>query len=141
MAIALFGGAYIADKRFAFIVPLLAMVISDSIIGFHSTFWAVYFSIGIGVFIGFMLNKKVNTPRVIYSSLTSSVIFFIVTNLAVWLVDGMYPLNFSGLIQCYTMALPFFRNSLAGDLVYCGILFGSYALMTRYIPYLKPAEA
>ena len=133
MAIALFGGAYFADKKFSFVVPIIAMIFSDAIIGFHATLPAVYLSIILGIFIGFSLRKKVTFNRVVLSSLASSVLFYLFTNFAHWLIMGMYDMSFAGLIKCYGMALPFFRMTVAGDLIYCGVLFGVYHLAEKYV--------
>ena len=141
MALALFGGAYFENKKFAFIIPIFAMLVSDVILGFHATIWAVYISFAIGVLLGFLLRKKATFNRIILASISSSVIFFIFTNFAVWLVTGLYKLNLEGLTMCYTMALPFFRYTLAGDLVYCGALFGIFALAERYVPLTKRVPA
>ena len=65
------------------------------------------------------------------ASLISSTVFFIVTNLGVWLVGGLYPHTLPGLENCYILALPFFRNTLMGDLLYTGVLFGSFAMAKR----------
>ena len=64
------------------------------------------------------------------AAILSSVLFFIVTNFGVWLTGGgwFYPKTLQGLIECYTLAIPFFRNSLAGDLVYTGVLFSLFEL-------------
>lgn len=134
-AIALFGAAYFSDKRDAFIVPILAMFISDLFIGLHPTMWAVYFSFVLTVFIGFNLRKRRSVSRIIVSSLLSSVLFFIITNFAHFLF--YFPHTFQGLIQCYIDAIPFFRNTVLGDLIFCGVLFGSYYLASLKIKALK----
>jgi hypothetical protein len=67
------------------------------------------------------------------TTIVSSVVFFLVTNFGVWTSDMFYEMNFNGLIQCYTMALPFFRNSLAGDLFYAAAMFGLYEFASRFI--------
>ena len=134
-AIALFGAAYFSDKRDAFIVPILAMFISDLFIGLHPTMWAVYFSFVLTVFIGFNLRKRRSVSRIIVSSLLSSVLFFIITNFAHFLF--YFPHTFQGLIQCYIDGIPFFRNTVLGDLIFCGVLFGSYYLASLKIKALK----
>jgi hypothetical protein len=139
MAIALFGAAYFSDKRLAFILPLLIMFISDILIGFHSTMFAVYISFALGVLIGTYLLKSITLGRIILSSLFSSIIFFIVTNFGVWL-SGWYPFTFDGFVKCYIMAIPFFRYEIFGDLVYCGVLFGGFAFALRYVPQLAKSE-
>ncbi|MFN7014949.1 MAG: DUF6580 family putative transport protein, partial [Bacteroidia bacterium] len=109
-AMALFGGATLSNKRLAFILPIIAMFISDVIIGFHSTMWAVYISFAITVFIGTKINGNIKPLSVISASIASSALFFIITNFAVWLGSTFYPRNLSGLIECYVAAIPFFNN-------------------------------
>lgn len=131
-AMALFGGTYM-KKRQALILPLLAMIISDFIIGFDSPLmrFGVYGSFLISVFIGFWIKKHKNFGNVFAATITSSILFFIITNFTVWLDGGMYTKNIFGLIQCYMLAIPFFKNSLLGDLFYTSIFFGNYELITQ----------
>jgi len=83
--------------------------------------------------------KKINVKSVAMGSISASLIFFVVTNFSTWLTDAMYPMNFSGLMLCYEMAIPFFWNTLAGDLVYVTVLFGGYELVSRQVPALAHA--
>lgn len=126
-AIALFGGVYLS-KRISLILPISAMIISDLFLGFYSwrlmTF--VYLSFLICVFLGFKLKNYKKWYTVLGYSLLGSVIFYILTNFAVWIFTSWYPKTFEGLIQSYLMALPFFRNTLAGDLFYTSLFFGVY---------------
>ncbi len=134
MAIAIFGGAYFGDKRAAFAAPLLAMALSDIFLGFHLISLFVYASFVLGIFIGFMIKNRVKVKNVFFAALGGSVLFFIVTNFGSWLIDPMYkPLTFESLIRCYTLALPFFRNALAGTLVYSAVMFGAYSLAEKYV--------
>lgn len=130
VAIALVGGMYF-DKKFAFIVPLAAMIISDFVIGFHATIPFVYGSMLISTVIGVWLHSHKKVGFVVGGTLLSSLIFFVVTNFGVWLTGGgwYYPKTWSGLIECYTLAIPFFRNSLAGDVLYTGILIGLFEVV------------
>lgn len=132
-AIALFGGAYL-DKRFALIVPLAAMLVSDWFLGFHSLMPFVYGSLlAIGL-IGIWLKAHKTLGWTLAATLSASVLFFVVTNFAVWLMpNSMYPKTTEGLIACYVAAIPFFRNSLMGDLFYVALLFGVYELVARMI--------
>ena len=75
------------------------------------------------------------------AALASSALFFIVTNFGVWALDNMYPRTIAGLIACYTAALPFFRNTLEGDLLYTLVLFGGFALLERQFPALRIESA
>jgi hypothetical protein len=126
-AMALFGGAYM-DKKQAFTLPIFAMILSDFVIGFDSLPMRliVYGSFSIMVLIGFWLKKHKNTKNVILATLFSSVLFFVLTNFSVWAFGTMYPKNSAGLVQSYVFAIPFFRNTLFGDLFYSGIFFGGY---------------
>ncbi len=137
MAIALFGAAYFENKFEAIIIPLIAMFLSDIILGFHTTMPAVYISFVLGSVIGFILLKKVSIGKIIAASLLGSIIFFILTNFAVWLMTDYYTSDLAGLAKCYTLAIPFFRNTVLGDLLYCGALFGGFALFEKYIPFLN----
>ncbi|HCD50818.1 MAG TPA: hypothetical protein DEQ34_00120 [Balneolaceae bacterium] len=149
-AMSIFGAAYFTDKKFAFLLPILGLFISDLLInnilysGYYSSF--TLFTPGFGwtygammliVIAGFFIMKKVNVTRVIGGALSASLIFFIVSNFGVWLSDPDYPLTFSGLILCYDMAIPFFHNTVLGDLVYAGALFGSFELAKQNVPALQ----
>jgi hypothetical protein len=127
-AIALFGGVYIMDKRAAIIIPLAAMVISDFFIGYYNIYVliSVYGSFALTGVLGLVLRNKKYPSRVIASTLGASVLFFVITNAAVWLFTPMYQLNFAGLISSYVSALPFFKWTLLGNLFYVGVLFGAY---------------
>jgi len=126
-AIALFGGTYISRKSLAFLFPIGILFISDLYIGIYPEIYAVYSSFAMIVLIGFLLRKKDSVLNITLASLSSSIIFFIITNFAVWISGSYtYPMNFSGLILCYEAAIPFFRNELFGTLAYNALLFGSY---------------
>lgn len=135
-AMALFGGATLSNKRLAYILPIIAMFLSDLIIGFHSTMWAVYLAFVATVFIGTKINGNIKPLNVVTASIASSSLFFIVTNFAVWLGSTLYPQNVTGLIECYIAAIPFFYNGLIGDLFYSGILFIVFALAAQRFPQL-----
>ena len=128
-AMALFGGANFSGWL-ALIFPILALFISDYFIGFYqfSLMASVYFSFLISVFLGTGLKKHKKWYTIFAASLLSSILFFILTNFAVWAFTNWYPKSFSGLIECYTMAIPFFKNTLLGDLFYVTLFFGIYEL-------------
>ncbi|TAL61727.1 MAG: hypothetical protein EPN85_04120 [Bacteroidetes bacterium] len=149
-AIALFGGAYISDKRLAFLLPLLIMFISDSLlelvsgIGFHNTLLYVYASFVVVTLIGIYIRNNAKSGNIILASLISSILFFIVTNFGVWAASG-FELGFGGLIVTYAAGIPFYNNSISGsfflntivgDLFYCGILFGSLYFAKSKFPRL-----
>jgi len=126
-AIAIFGGALL-PRRLALWVPLGAMMVSDALIGFHKLIpvtWGAYALISLAS--SYWL-KKPTLGRGAVLTLSSSMFFFMVTNFGVWLWSGMYAHTISGLNQCFTLALPFFRNTLLSDLFYTGLMFGLYWL-------------
>lgn len=131
-AMALFGGAYMTKKQ-ALILPVAAMVLSDFIIGFDSLPMrlTVYGSFLVMVLIGSRLKENVSLKNTILSSLSASILFFLTTNFAVWAFGSLYPKTAGGLIESYVLAIPFFRNSLLGDLFYTGVFFGGYNLITN----------
>lgn len=131
-AMALFGGVYL-PKRYAFILPITALLLSDLIIGFYGAgMLFVYGSFVLIGVVGLWLKDKKSVPAVAGVSLFSSVLFYLVTNFGVWLTTTMYTKDISGLMDSYIMALPFFRSTLAGDLLYTGLFFGAYEL-ARYL--------
>lgn len=127
-AMALFGGVYF-NKKYALIIPLVVLFISDLFLGFHSTIPFVYGSFLITGAIGLWLKNHQDYKLILAATLLSSVLFFIITNFGVWLVGNLYQKNITGLIQSYIMAIPFFRYTLVGDLFYTSIFFGSYKVI------------
>jgi hypothetical protein len=128
-AMALFAGCYL-HKKWGMALPLAAMLVSDYFIGFYDwqVMTSVYVSVALSFVIGWYLSRRLKWYNVAFASLASSVTFFIITNFAVWAFFNWYPHTLAGLLNCFTLALPFFRNTLLGDLVYSGILFGAYEL-------------
>ena len=136
-AMALFGGAYFADKRMAFIVPFLALFISDLVLGLHNSMIFVYAGFALTVVIGFQLQKRVNVTNTAFAVVASSVLFFLMTNFGAWLTSGLYAKTAAGLMQAYVAGIPFFQNSLLGNLVYAAVIFGGYHLLQKNITSLK----
>jgi hypothetical protein len=137
-AIALFSSVYL-NKKSAFIIPVAAMIISDAILGFYAGIEWVYGSFVLIALIGLWLKKRVEgagagkkTAYVAGTTIVSSMLFFVLTNFGVWLSGMFYEMSFKGLLQCYTMAIPFFRNTLAGDLVFTGAMFVIYESIIRF---------
>ena len=147
---ALFGAAHFSRRWMAFLVPLLAFWLSDLFINygyFQEIIWLpgwslwTYGPMALIVLLGFFALKKVSPARVLGSSLGASLLFFLVSNFGVWLVSSTYPLTFAGLMSCYVAGIPFFGNTLLGDLFYCAVLFGGFALAQRQVPALQAARA
>lgn len=133
-AIALFAGAYLSKKT-AFILPVVIMVLSDIFFGHYELFVmaSVYASFLLTVGLGIFLKKHKKWYAVAGGAVLASVLFFLITNFAVWAFSPWYAKTLSGLVLCFTMALPFFKNTLAGNLVYTTAFFGAYSLIQIWL--------
>ena len=136
-AMALFSGAFLPRRGLAFVAPIGAMLLSDAAIGFHSGMPVIYASVAMIVAIGWLLSSRRNAGRIALAAVASSVLFYLLTNFGVWAFGTMYPKTAEGLIACYVAAIPFFQNSLAGDLFFTALLFGGFALAERALPVLR----
>ena len=130
VGIALFAGVYLG-RNYAIGVPILAIVIGDLFIGFYEwqlmlIVYGCYVAAGL---LGVLIKKHKSLETVIAGSIVASIIFFLATNWAVWQFSPWYAKSVEGLIQCYALALPFFRNTLLGNLFYTSVLFGSYEVV------------
>ncbi len=138
-AIALFSGVYL-PKRFAFILPIVALLISDYFIGFYGfEMIFVYGSFLISGLIGLWVRSHKGYLGVLGGALLASILFYLITNFGVWADPrSWYSKDIAGLFNCYIAAIPFFRNTLLGDLFYTGLFFGGYELMKnlakKYLP-------
>jgi hypothetical protein len=151
IAMGVFGGAVIKDKRLAFVLPLLSMFISDILFevlynyglssygGFYVGQITNYILMAGVVLIGFTArNLKLN--RIIIATLAAPSVYFLVSNFLVWLNMAGFseagfnrPKTFGGLMLCYNDAIPFFRSGLINTIVFSAILFGGYFLAQRYL--------
>ena len=128
--IALFAAHRFQNKGFAYVLPLACLFITDLVLGLSWINIAVY-SAFIGITWMGTKSQRVNAKTV----LISSVFFFLWTNLAVWFLH--YPKNIEGMIQCFTLAIPFFTNTLLGDLFYTGVLFFIFSTIQKRFPLLQ----
>ena len=138
-SVALFGGARLRGWQ-AYLVPVLAMLVTDPILshmsGYPAYSWesvVIYSCFLINVALGRMfLRRSSNPARIAALALAGSVQFYLITNFFSWLGDTvLYPRSLSGLVECYIAAIPFFGWTVLGDLFYTGVLFGAHALLTR----------
>ena len=146
-AMAVFAGAVIKDKKWAIIVPVLSMFISDilyqilylkgltPISGFYDGQWQNYLLFAMLAVFGMMM-KKINVQNIFLASLAAPTAYFILSNLVLWAgwsgARGLgRPKTFSGLMQCYTDALPFYATSLVATVVFSTLLFGSYYFISK----------
>ncbi len=152
-AVALFGAATFPGRWSAVIVPFASLLLGDLLLhvtylagwqpnwGFYQGQWVVYACLIPSVLLGFAIRGRRNFATVAAATLAGSVFFFLVTNFA-WAYgpDGLYPKTLQGLLLSYEAAIPFFRNGLAGDVVYSTALFGGLALAESRFPALRSAK-
>lgn len=150
IAMALFAGSVSKDKRFAFLFPILSLFISDllyqflysqgltTIKGFYSGQLVNYLVIASVTVIGFLINKN-KIGQIFIGSLAGAIYFFLASNFTVWIGGGLdinsqpYPRSLSGLLLCYTEALPFFKWSVISTLIFNAIFFGSFYLLGKSV--------
>lgn len=140
-AMALFSGAYLGRRALAVIAPLAALLLSDLLLGVYAGMLFQYAAVGLVAILGMLALSRATPLRIAAAAVAGSVLFFAISNFGVWLVTGMYPHNLAGLQACYLAAIPFFQNTLAGDLFYAAILFGGFALAEHFVPRLRAGEA
>ncbi len=126
-SIALVSGLFL-PKKYSLLVPLTAVLVTDFVLGFYSTVGWVYGSYFIITMLAFTFRHSASLYKRLGLPLASSLIFFIITNFGVWWSTSLYAKNISGLIECYILAVPFFRNTIIGDLLYSTILFTAFDL-------------
>lgn len=140
-AISLFSGVYL-DKKWAFIIPLIALFVSDLILGFYGfEMIFVYGSFLFVVCIGLFIKRHKNVLTIFFGAFSASILFYLITNFGVWLLPNtMYSKDLSGLLQSYIAAIPFFRNTLFGDVFYTGVFFGGYELIKAFCKRFLPQK-
>jgi hypothetical protein len=139
-AIALFAGFIFMKRYMAIVAVVAAMLLTDYFaFGYLSPDWfasksmiVVYLALLFPVVFRGFLQKKLGVFRIAGAALASSTVFFVATNLAVWAFSPMYEKTFAGLVLCYTMAIPFFQNTIAGDMIWSGVIFGSYFALRHF---------
>tara|TARA_Y100000310_G_C20672931_1_gene811279 strand:- start:1150 stop:1713 length:564 start_codon:yes stop_codon:yes gene_type:complete len=131
-ALALFAGVYLAKKsRFALLLPLGVMFLTDLFIGFYDfkLMAMVYLSFLFYAVFGLLIQKRKNLLSIASATLAGSFLFYLMTNFAVWAFSSFYPATLQGLMFSYSMALPFLKYTLLGDLFFVAVFFGAYELV------------
>tara|TARA_B100000029_G_scaffold274368_1_gene269183 strand:- start:1339 stop:1851 length:513 start_codon:yes stop_codon:yes gene_type:complete len=117
LAIGIFSGFYFRQLYLSLFIVIFAMFLGDLYLGFHNTMLFTYISLVIAVISGLFI-KKFKVSEILYTGLASSAAFFIITNFGAWLTLEMYEKNFVGLLNSYTLAIPFFHNTLISTFIY-----------------------
>ncbi len=141
-AIGLFAGAML-DRRAAWLIPVVALLASDLVLGFYhpvGMLWnyvafAACLLLGSGI-----LARSRTLPRLAGATLTSAGSFFVLSNFGMW-ASGYYPRTWTGLVECYVAAIPFFQNTLVSDALFVAVLFGGHALLSRWVTRFGPGTA
>lgn len=128
-ALALFSGAFLRT-RLGVSGLIVILFLSDLVLGFHRLIPLTWGSFIAVLWMGRVLKTESFSSRIVFGSLAGSCLFYLVTNLGVFLQGDLYPPTATGFVECYIMALPFFRNMLIGDVSYTIVLFGSYYYLT-----------
>ena len=133
-AMALFSGAYLGRRALAFVAPLGALLLSDLVLGFYHGQATVYFSVALIVLVGTVALRRRSALRIGAAAVVSSILFFAITNFGMWLFSGIYPRTVTGLEACFVAAIPFFQNTIAGDLFFATLLFGGFRAIELLVP-------
>lgn len=139
-AIALFAGFIFVKRYMSIVAVVAAMLLTDYFaFGYLSPDWfasksmvVVYLALLFPIVFRGFLQKKMGVMRIAGAALASSTVFFVATNFSVWAFSPMYEKTFAGLVLCYTTAIPFFQNTIAGDMMWSGIVFGSYFALRHF---------
>lgn len=137
-SITIFTSYFASNKKYLWL-PLLALLASDLIIGFYhwAVMLAVYSATALNILIGWQLKKNKTSLNIISAALLSSLSFFLITNLAVWAAGEWYSKNLNGLALCFNLAVPFFRSTLASNILYSTLIFFVYDLLKEKMPEKK----
>jgi hypothetical protein len=136
-AMALFSGAQMPKRAMSFVAPFAALLLSDVVIGFYSGIGFVYAAFALAVLMGWAIAQRQTALTIGAAAVGTSVLFFALTNFGVWASGTIYPHSVAGLEACYVAAVPFFRNTLLGDLTYTALLFGGFGLAERMLPAIR----
>ena len=128
-----------ADRRWAFVVPLMAMFRIDLALGMHWMMFVIYPAMTLYTWLGTRFNDHQRTWRIVGASLLGSVAVFVISNFACWVAN--YDHSLAGVKTCFVSAILFFRNTLAGDFVFSGVLFGALASGELQFEALRPNYA
>jgi hypothetical protein len=147
-AMFIFSAAFFDRRWLGLIVPFLSLFLTDLLVNnvWNSAFyfgqfvwftpaaWTIYAGFAAYFLMGTIaFHKNISPKSIVLSAIFGSIIFFFLTNFGSFLTDPMYPKTTSGLATCLAAGLPFYQNTILGDLCFTGILFGSYAILQKKI--------
>ena len=131
IAVAIMSAYFFKNVYFSLAILLISMFISDIFIGFYNNMLLIYFTISLISFTFFQFAKILNSKNLLFFSLAGSVIFFVISNFGVWLFGDLYEKNLNGLIYCYTLAIPFFVNTILSTILYSYLAYYANRLIGK----------
>jgi hypothetical protein len=138
IALALFGGVYL-PRKYTIIVPLLFMLLSDLVLGFHHTMFFTWGSVVLISVFGVWMRQYNKFSNFLMAGTGSAVLFFIVTNLGAW--PSLYAVTWQGLTECFIAAIPFFRNTFVSTIIYSTVLYATYELIASRLKSTRWAQS
>lgn len=121
--VAFFAGSFFEKKSLSLALVLISLFVSDFVIGFYPQMAWVYAAYLGMMALGYLVKPQDNRFKIYGFSLAASLVFFFVSNFSVWLEGLMYPQTITGLVDCYVMGLPFFKNQVIGDILSVAVFF------------------
>lgn len=131
MALALFAGARLSSLPARFLLPLAGMLVSDLVLGFHATLLWVYGDMALVVGLGVLLRRRQGPGWYAGAAVTGSLLFFAITNFAVWYATDLYSPTPAGLLASYVAGLPFLAKSLGADLFFTALFYACFMMLDR----------
>ncbi len=118
LAVALLCGSLSPRLDYGVFIPIFGMLLGDLVLGWHASAWAVYLAIALCVVLGRWMLLRLSFGTILAGSVSASVLFFLLSNFAVWLQGDLYSLSGTGLLACYLAAIPFFHHTLLSTLFF-----------------------
>ena len=118
VAVAIMSGYLFKNVNLSFLVLLIAMLLTDVFFGFYQHMFFVYLSLFLITFVFFKISKKINYKNLFVFGFLGSFIFYLISNFGVWATGALYEKNLNGLINCYFLAIPFFKNTLLSTAIF-----------------------
>ena len=118
IAVAIMSGYLFKNINMSFVVLLASMLVADAFMGFYENMTFVYLSLFLITYIFFKLTNKINLKNLFVFGFLGSLIFYIISNFGFWFFGDLYEKNLNGLINCYILAIPFFKNTLISTIIF-----------------------
>ena len=133
LAVAMMSGYFFKNLKNSIFILAFTMILSDIVLGFHNTMLFVYLPLFLIVVFVFKFKKEVNSKNLFILGFGSSLLFFIISNFGVWLLGNMYEKTINGLIDCYFMAIPFYKNTFLSTIIFSYCAYSAnYFIKKKY---------